>query len=126
MLSYLYDIGRGRIYSLNKEDKTSTFATCSGTADVVSSQTGVTGASNATGATDGSYAQLYESGNVLVLDLTDELLTGATYTIRWRRGTSTSNNPSITIEESNDNSTWSAAVNSPYSFSTQTFLTRIS
>jgi len=100
-------------------------ATCTGNANAVTSATGIaynTGSSNAVlGVSDGNYARLYETNDRIVLDLTDELSIGETYTIRWRRGTSTSSNPNIVVEESNDNSTWTAASSSPFTLTTQSF-----
>ena len=98
---------------------------CSGNADAVTSSSGVTyntGNSTAVlGVPDGNYALLYDNGDRLVLDLTDELNSGATYTIRWARGTSTSGNPNITVEESSDNSTWTAASGSPFTLGSTSF-----
>ncbi len=89
-------------------------ATCSGNANVVSINTGVVSATNALNGADDTGASLNDSGDQLGLDLNDILQSGATYTIRWRRNTGTSSNPSFTVEESTDGATWVAADGSPF------------
>lgn len=95
--------------------------TTSGNADVVISQTGVTNPNNALGAPDAVQAQLWDTGDQMVLDLTDEIPSGNDYTIRWRRDPGTSADPNISVEESANGSTWSAATGSPFTFTTTTY-----
>ncbi|MEL7021722.1 MAG: hypothetical protein AAGK47_08940, partial [Bacteroidota bacterium] len=61
---------------------------CAGNVDAVVSQVGVVDPNNVIGTPDDLGAQLYDDTDTLVLDLTDQLLAGETYTIRWRRKTS--------------------------------------
>ena len=93
----------------------------SGYADVVVSQLGVSNSGNALGAPDTTAALLYDTGDQMVLDLTDEVSSGNDYTIRWRRDPATSANPQISVEESGNASTWSAATGSPFTFSNTSY-----
>ena len=92
-----------------------------GNSDAVTSQTGVTNPNNALGAPDNIQAELWDTGDQIVLDLTDELPTGSDYTIRWRKDPGTSADPDITVEESSNGSTWNAATGSPFVFSNTTY-----
>ena len=66
------------------------------------------------------FAELYDLSDQLVLDLTDELLSGATYTVRWRKNSGFSN-PTVTVEESADGASWTAATGSAFTVSSTTF-----
>ena len=94
---------------------------CTGNADTYTSQTGVINPSNAEGAPDGSSAQLYDQNDQIVMDLTDALSSGTDYTIRWRKDPNTSADPDITVEESSNGSSWSAAAGSPFTFSNTSY-----
>ena len=67
---------------------------------------GVTNETNALGAPDGAFAQIYDSGDRLTLDFGSILPAGSTYGVVWRRKTSYSGSTpaDIRIEESTDNS----------------------
>ena len=70
--------------------------------------TGATNASNAIGAPDNNFAQLYESSDRLLVELTEELGAGGTYTvyIKKRSTFNSATNSYIIIEESDDNVTF--------------------
>ncbi len=93
----------------------------SGNADVVTSQSGVTNSSFALGAPNSSSAELYETNDEIVLDLTDEIPTGTDYTIRWRRDPGSGSNPSMSVEESANGSSWTTATGSPFRFSNTSY-----
>ena len=89
-------------------------ATCSGNADAVSIDSGVTSETAAIGSPDDSGATIDDSGDQLGLDLSELIQAGELYTIRWRRNTGTSDSPTFTVEESADGTTWTAADGSPF------------
>ncbi|MEO1258230.1 MAG: hypothetical protein AAFZ15_05515 [Bacteroidota bacterium] len=93
----------------------------SGNADTYVSQSGVTNPGNALGAPNGSQAQLWDNGDQIVLDLTDEIPSGEDYTIRWRRDPGTSADPNIRVEESANGSSWTTASGSPFTFTTTSY-----
>ena len=60
--------------------------TCTGNATLVGTpSTGVTNADNALGDPDGAFAEIFDTGDTLFLELQDFLDVGAAYTITWRR-----------------------------------------
>ncbi|MBL7783927.1 MAG: hypothetical protein JNM22_22010, partial [Saprospiraceae bacterium] len=81
--------------------------TCTGNAVSVTSQTGVTNPNNALGAPNTLAAEMYDNGDVIVLDLNVYLESGAGYFITWRKN-SGGTNPSMLIEESYDGVTFTA------------------
>lgn len=99
----------------------SSMMTCTGNADAIHVDIGVSSQDNALGTPDNSVAIINDQGDQLALDLTDIVKAGETYTIRWRRNTGTSNNPSFTVEESRDGATWVAATGSPFTEASTTF-----
>ncbi|MEM6316995.1 MAG: SdrD B-like domain-containing protein, partial [Bacteroidota bacterium] len=106
-----------------------TCSSCTGNADGVEPATsGVdysTGNSSAVlGAPDNNYAELYALADVLVLDLSDIIQAGETYSITWRRKTSYSPGPAadMIIEESADGINWTTNSSQP-STTQQTFIT---
>ena len=112
------DDGDGLIDNNDPDCDTSS---CMANGQSVTSQTGVTNSNNSLDSADGNYAQLYETGDVLVVDLGEQLSVGTNYTIRWRRGLSTSSNPSVKVEESANGFNWTTAAGSPFSFSNTSF-----
>ncbi|MEM6963694.1 MAG: hypothetical protein AAF573_02940, partial [Bacteroidota bacterium] len=94
---------------------------CSGHADNVVAQSGVPNSNDALGAIDATGAQLWDNGDQLVLDLTDEIGIGENYTVRWRRDPGTGGNPSVTLEESTDGTSWTTVGGSPFTFSNTNF-----
>ncbi len=95
--------------------------TCSGFADQVVSSNGVFNSDNAVGSDDNIYAELYDNGDQIVLDLTNVINQGQTYTIRWARDPNTNSLPSTSLEESLDNVTWTTASGSPFSVNNTDF-----
>ncbi|MEM1119014.1 MAG: SdrD B-like domain-containing protein, partial [Bacteroidota bacterium] len=104
-------------------------STCSGNADaVVNTSVGITyntGNANAVlGPSNNNFAQVYDAADRLVLDLTDALNSGETYTIRWRRKAANYGAgpiADIVIEESIDGTNWTENSFRP-STAQQTFL----
>ncbi|MBK9015409.1 MAG: hypothetical protein IPM82_15860 [Saprospiraceae bacterium] len=94
--------------------------TCSGNAVFVTSETGITNANYAVGASDASFAELYDNSDQIVLYLEDELASGSTVTIRWKKTGST--NPTVTVQQSTNNSTWTTATGSPFTVSSTSFV----
>lgn len=94
---------------------------CFGNADFTISSSSETNADNALGVADGTFATLYTNGNQIVLDLSDYLSTGSTYTIRWRRAAGSPGNPSVAVAHSQDASTWATATGSPITVSNTSF-----
>ena len=92
-----------------------------GNADAYTSQSGVTNPNNAIGAPDGARARLWDNGDQIVLDLTDEIPAGEDYIIRWRKDPGTSADPNIVVEESSNGSTWGAATGSPFTFTSTSY-----
>ena len=76
------------------------------------------------GMADGDYAEVYDVNDRLVLELSDTIATGETYSIIWRRKSTYSAGPfaDLIIEESSDGNSWTF---NPVSLSTdqQTFIT---
>ncbi|GEM_PF-4480859 len=114
---HVFPIGQAEICDNNIDDDLDGLVDCldpdcggSSTeyAVAVAYETGVGNASNAIGTLDGSYAQIYDTGDRLTLDLGHTLAAGETYTIVWRRKSSYSNTETadMVIEESTDNITF--------------------
>jgi hypothetical protein len=67
---------------------------------VAASSTGITNGDNANGVANGSFAQVYENGDILILDLGQELPIGSSYTITWRRRTTETTTATLNVRES--------------------------
>ncbi|MEZ4721020.1 MAG: T9SS type A sorting domain-containing protein [Flavobacteriales bacterium] len=67
---------------------------------VAASSSGITNGSNVDGAPNGTFAQVYQKGDRLVLDLGQVFPIGTTYTIRWRQRSGESGTSFIQVEES--------------------------
>ncbi|MEK7256800.1 MAG: SdrD B-like domain-containing protein, partial [Bacteroidota bacterium] len=93
---------------------------CSGNASILVSQTGDTSPDNALGAPDATEAQLWETGDVMVLQLADLLDAGATLNIRWRKDITGATIPSVNVEESEDGVIFTAVSGSPFTVSATT------
>ena len=87
---------------------------CTGNAIAVQSQTGVTNPTNATGAVNGTFAQLADQNDQMALELDDLLDAGGTLVVTWRRASGTSSNPTVSVEISEDASTWTTVTGSPF------------
>ena len=87
---------------------------CTGTATVASNN-GVTGATNAEGTANGSYAELYQGTDVIVLDLGEALTASTTITVYFQRVSG--NAPIWTISSSNSTSGFSGVAESPVDLS---------
>ena len=76
------------------------------------------------GMADGDYAELYDNSDRLILELTDTIASGETYSVTWRRKSTYSAGPfaDLIIEESLDGVSWTF---NPVSLSTdqQSFIT---
>jgi gliding motility-associated-like protein/uncharacterized repeat protein (TIGR01451 family) len=103
---------------------TAVLTDCSGTADAVLSQSGVLNPGNALGASDGTFAQLYDVADEIVLDLTDIINEGGTIQVRWRKNPSTSGNPSCIIQSSEDGINYTDVSNSPFLLTSTSFFTQ--
>ncbi len=81
---------------------------CTGNAITVTSQSGVQNSNNALGPADNNRARLRDTNDQMVLDLTggDFLDSGGSIDITWKRSNGT---PSMLIEVSTDNSSWTDA-----------------
>ncbi|MEM6317577.1 MAG: SdrD B-like domain-containing protein [Bacteroidota bacterium] len=89
---------------------------CTGNGTVISN-VGVPNAANATGTPDGSYAELYQNGDEVILDLGEALSATTTVTVTYRRISAST--PVWTIETSaSANSGFSAVAESPFSITT--------
>jgi hypothetical protein len=88
--------------------------TCSGNAGVVVAQTGVANPSNSLGAANSVAAELWDTGDQIVLDLTANLTKGTTIVARWKGNTSSIADPVVTVETSSDGVTFIAVTGSPY------------
>ncbi|MBI5916144.1 MAG: Ig-like domain-containing protein [Bacteroidetes bacterium] len=99
--------------------------TTAGYATAVTSQTGVSNPSNALGAPNGTFAQLYETGDRLVLDFGATIPTGGKYILTWRRKSSYTNSATayMVVEESADNATFTQNLVKPSTSSKSTFIT---
>lgn len=86
-------------------------STCTGYAVAVESSTGVGNPENALIAPDGSEFALDDQGDILTLDLGETLNSGGSLVVRWRE--SGSGKPEVTVEISDDASTWTAVPGSP-------------
>lgn len=86
--------------------------------------TGITNGNNATGTPDGSFAQVYDPGDDLVLDFDTLLPTGSTYYLVWRRKASYGSGPTadMVVEESADGASYSTNSVTPQD-ATQQFVT---
>lgn len=78
--------------------------TCSGNANIVVREVNITNAFFALGPSDGNFAQLYETNDTLAIKLDEEVVSGSTVVIRWKKTGST--NPSVTVAQSGNNTTW--------------------
>ncbi len=92
--------------------------TCTGNAAFVTAETGITNANYALGPSDTFGAELYENGDQLVLYLEEEVASGSTVVIRWRRLASPS--PTVNVQQSTNNSTYTTAVS--YTVSSSTYV----
>jgi choice-of-anchor A domain-containing protein len=99
------DDGDGDIDCLDSE-----CAVTYGHANSVISSSGVNNPDNALGAPDGDFAEIYDTGDELVVDLGTLVPAGSKYVITWRRkSTYTDDNAAdIVVEESPNNSSYSA------------------
>jgi hypothetical protein len=98
--------------------------TCSGNASLVVSQTGVDNPTNALGSANGTAAQLWDTGDKMVLDLNALLNSGSTIVVTWRGSTTSSADPTITVETSTDGTTFTAVTGSPFTLTrTATYFT---
>jgi hypothetical protein len=88
--------------------------TCSGNAAVLVSQTGVDFPNDALGAVNGNAAQLWDTGDQIVLDLNNMLNSGSTIVVTWKGNTSSSADPVITVETSSNGTTFTAVAGSPF------------
>jgi SdrD B-like domain len=88
--------------------------TCSGTAAVVVSQTGVDFPTEALGAVNGTAAQLWDTGDQIVLDLNNVLNSGSTIVVTWKGNTSSTADPIINVETSSNGTTFTAVAGSPF------------
>ena len=104
--------------------------TCDGYITAVTSQTGVTNPTYAEGAPqndsgtnspDPYSAQMWDNADQIVLDFGQQIGTNTNYQITWRKSTNTSADPSMRVEESTNNSTWTEATGSPFGFSQTTY-----
>ncbi|MBR9832902.1 T9SS type A sorting domain-containing protein [bacterium] len=77
-----------------------------GNADIVVSNSGVDNSSNALGVTDSDGAEIFQNGDIFVLDLSDILPAGSNYTINWAERTGESGTASMILEESIDGVNW--------------------
>ncbi len=84
---------------------------CYGYARSVYSQSGVTNPNNASNAPDGAFAELWDNGDQIVLDLTggDILPSGRTVDVKWRRAAGTSADPTVTVALSANGTSWTDA-----------------
>jgi len=92
--------------------------TNTGNADIATNENGITNSGNATGAADGTGAELHENGDILVLDLTDIVPAGESYTITWRERPSQTGTASMVLQESIDGTNWTAHPSPPTTNST--------
>ncbi|MEX2596037.1 MAG: hypothetical protein WEC59_03830, partial [Salibacteraceae bacterium] len=86
--------------------------------------TGITNGNNASGAPNGTFAQVYDAGDRLVLDLGQVFPTGTLYQLVWRRKVSYGSGPTadMVVEESADGASYSTNSITPQDAS-QTFIT---
>ena len=87
---------------------------CTGTATVVSNN-GVDNAAAAAGTSDGSYAELHQGGDAIVLDLGEPLAAATTITVFFRR--ISTGDPDWTIGSSSTTSGFSGVPESPVNLS---------
>ncbi|MAT53783.1 MAG: hypothetical protein CMN32_04835 [Saprospirales bacterium] len=99
---------------------------CSGVlyAESVVASTGVTNPAYATGSADNTGAELYDTGDQLLLDMGHIVGAGNEYSINWRRALNTNDDPLIQVEESLDGQSFTEAFGSPFSFSSTTYFTQ--
>jgi hypothetical protein len=88
--------------------------TCSGNAVTVVSQMGVDFPNNALGVADATAAELWDTGDQIVLDLNKELSLNSTIVVRWRGNTVSTADPTITIELSSDGVSFYPVIGSPF------------
>ncbi len=99
--------------------------TGNGTYEPINS-TGIDNGSNASGNPNGNFAQVYDPGDLLVIDLGQILPAGATYTLTWRRKNSYINiaTADMVVEESlNAGAGYSTNPVTPQTTSTTNFIT---
>ncbi|MBK8562975.1 MAG: hypothetical protein IPN76_06395 [Saprospiraceae bacterium] len=78
--------------------------TCTGNAVFVSHERGITNTVFSLGAADDNFAQLYDTNDTLTLKLEEEVVSGSTVVVRWRKTGAT--NPIVTIAQSANSSSW--------------------
>jgi hypothetical protein len=88
--------------------------TCSGNAVSVFSQTGVNNPTNALGVANAVAAELWDTGDQIVLDLNNVLNNGSTIVVTWRGNTSSTADPIIIAETSSNGTTFTAVAGSPF------------
>ncbi len=93
--------------------------TCSGNANTVVSQTGVDNPTEALGNPNGTAAQLWDTGDQIVLDLNNVVNAGATLVLTWRGNLTSSADPIITVETSLDGATFTAVSGGPFTLTRQ-------
>ena len=98
--------------------------TCTGNAVSVISASGVVNSSYALGVPNGAGAELWDWNDRLVLDLTggNTLLSGGSVNVTWRRAAGTASNPSVLVEVSDNNSTWTTV--STYTITSLSFVSQ--
>jgi hypothetical protein len=91
------------------------------------SSNGITDGNNATGLVDGAFAQVYDTGDRLVIDLGQLIPAGVAYALTWRRKSSYGDNAAadMVVEESSDNVTYSTHPVTPSTTSKTTFVTNL-
>ncbi len=89
--------------------------TVSGNATAVYSSAGVPDAADATGSVNSSGAELYDSGDNIVLTLGHTIPAGTTYKLYWRQKPFQSGTSTLAVSESSDGSTFTANGSSPLS-----------
>lgn len=88
----------------------------------VTSQTGVTSSANATGAPNSTNAQLYDSGDIITLDLGVTIPSGKTITIRWKKPSGFSTSPAASVQWSANNSSYTTFAGSPFTVSSSAYV----
>lgn len=90
----------------------------SGNADVATNVNGVTNAGNSTGVADGAFAEIHTNGDTLLLDLSDTIPSGGSYTITWRERSGESGTAQMILEESVDGVNFTTHPSAPTTNST--------
>ncbi len=85
---------------------------------------GVTNPNNAAGAPDGSFAELYDNGDELEIDLQHFFGTGTgTYTITWRLRNGVTGTSTLQIDESDDDVSYTTSSTAPSTSDDTNFIT---